>query len=113
MLLALGAGAGVTAERALHYLLGWFIDPILRYLRATWEGLLELWMLHRFSRRGMISEAETQRLETIIAKRVSAGRSRPTDNRPRRYRARRPPPQATQPGPQEPADSNGPVIPPT
>jgi hypothetical protein len=110
VLLALGAGAGVTAERVLHYLLGWFIDPILRYLRAAWEGLLELWTLHRFQRRGMISEEETRKLETTIAKRVSAGRSRPTENRPRRYRARRPLPQH-QSGPQEPPDPNGPVDP--
>jgi hypothetical protein len=103
LLLALGGGAGLAVERLLNYFAGWFVDPIRRYLAALWIGLIELFLLRRFAKRGILTGADVSKLRNRAAKRIVAGESRPYEHplaeSARRSRKPAPPPAPRSPPP--------------
>ena len=106
LLLALGGGAGLAVERLLNYFAGWFFDPIRRYLAALWIGLIELFLLRRLAKRGILTGADVSKLRNRAAKRIVAGETRAYEHLPREERTRKtkhrsppPPPPPLEGGP--------------
>lgn len=87
--IGMAAGAGVVLERLANYVVGRWVDPVLKHWGSRWETKLELDKLNHYLRRGLISEEEGRRIAARIAKRDVAGGPRPVGNRPATYRKRR------------------------
>jgi hypothetical protein len=82
------AGAGVVAERFLHWSVGPFFDPWLKDVAAAIATRRKLAKLHRYEASGGLPESEVRRLEIRIAKQDVNGGPRVT-NRPSTYQKRR------------------------
>jgi uncharacterized membrane protein len=68
--------AGVVVHRLSEALLGWFVEPAARHLRARWEAALQLRKVERYRRQRLIAAAEAKRLAGAIARKDVTGARR-------------------------------------
>ena len=91
LLFVIAAVLGAWLQAGILKASGWFANPLLRHMEATWEAKLEKWRLRAVSRSGDISEIEARRLAATIGKRDIKGESGPYEPPRRRNRSPKPP----------------------
>jgi hypothetical protein len=91
---------GVTLERTVHWLYGWWLDPYLYHQKATREARIQLRILKDYVERGFVPEEVAKKKRQGIALVDVAGHPPPRRRRMTPY-TRRPKPGA---GVTEPAD---------